>query len=93
MSVKSVNTAGKAFFAHNNNGQHHGNISYQSCSMCTGIISPKVKKDWPAGAKGVAETEEAKQQVIRGTLANWGRRTTYMGGLTCLGGLVSDSIL
>ena len=28
----SVNAAGQAFFAHNNNGQHQGNISYQSCS-------------------------------------------------------------
>ena len=28
----SVNAAGQAIFAHNNNGQHQGNISYQSCS-------------------------------------------------------------
>ena len=53
------------------------------------VFVGEIKKHWPAGSKGIAEIAEAKQQIIRATLANWRRKTSYMGGLICLGGNVT----
>ena len=34
------------------------------------VFVGEIKKHWPAGSKGIAEIAEAKQQIIRATLAN-----------------------